>query len=76
MPPDVKRKQSVNANGEGTLASTYQYEMRDGSTVGALQGVSSSPLSCSAKAEHPVRHSLSVRSRTPVEYWIVRLRGR
>src|SRR5229473_534460 len=31
-----------------------------------------SPLSCSAKAGHPVRRDLSAESQPPLEYWIAR----
>jgi hypothetical protein len=30
------------------------------------------PLSCSAKAEHPVRRDLSAQAKPPLEYWIAR----
>jgi hypothetical protein len=32
----------------------------------------SSPLSCPAKARHPVRRSLSIPAATSLEYWIAR----
>src|SRR3954451_19293148 len=43
--------------------------------AGWMREVQNPPLSCPAKAGHPVRRGLSVLASLPLEYWITRFRG-